>query len=35
MLFIPQDGFAGFVQAGSTLVLKTHIKLKLKKNTQE
>lgn len=24
MLLIPQDGFSGFVQAGSTLLLKTH-----------
>lgn len=30
MLFIPQDGFAGLVQAGSTLALKTQIKLRLK-----
>lgn len=26
MLFIPQDGFAGFVQAGPALILKTRIK---------
>lgn len=30
MLFIPQDGSAGFIQAGSTLTLKTQMKLGLK-----
>lgn len=31
MLLIPQDGFAGFIQVGSKLTLKTQMKLGLKK----
>lgn len=34
MLFIPQDRFAGFIQAGSTLILKTQRKLGLKSYTR-
>lgn len=32
MLFIPQDGSAGFIQAGSALTLKTQMKLGLKES---